>query len=232
MPPLRRLALPFLLVPALSAASLAVAGPAAADVTGSTSTDDVVLYDHCQQHPVSYDLQIGPLTPPWRVEFQVFDPAGSTSEGTVLNSATNPPTTGTFPVTFCGSEPAGTYTVRATVRYAPVNLEVLLPTTTFQVRPARTRTTASRTALGRGRYQVTAHVREQDETGFGRAEGVTVRLERLVRGEWRKVRGAGTLTTVRGKVTTTLGGRPGSTVRAVVPGRNNYAASASRPVRL
>ena len=58
-----------------------------------------------------------------------------------------------------------------------------------------------------------------------------MRLERLVRGEWRTVRGT-TLTTVRGKVTATLAGRPGRTVRAVVPGRNNYAASASRPVRL
>ena len=28
------------------------------------------------------------------------------------NAPTNPPTTGTFPVTFCGSEPTGTYTVR------------------------------------------------------------------------------------------------------------------------
>jgi hypothetical protein len=217
---------------ALAAASFALAAPASADVTGSTSTDDVVLFDHCVQHPIAYDLQVGPLTAPWRVEFQVFDPQGNTSEGTVLNSATAPATSGTFTHTFCGSEPTGTYTVRATVRYAPVNLEVQLATTSFEVRPAATRTSVTRTrSLGHGHFRVHARVREQDERGLARAEGVVVRFERLVDGRWKKVRGT-SLTSVHGRVTATLRGRPGTKIRAVVPARNNYAASASKPVRL
>ena len=114
--PLRRLALPVL----LAAASVAVAGPASADVTGSTSTQDVVLFDHCQQHPISYDLAVSPGTLLWRLEVQVADPQGHVSEGTVVNSATNPATSGTVSVTFCGSEPAGTYTVRGTGFYEVV----------------------------------------------------------------------------------------------------------------
>ena len=96
---------------------MAVAGPASADVTGSTSTEDVVLFDHCRQHPISYDLAVSPGTLLWRLEIQVADPQGQVSEGTVVNSATNPSTSGTVEVTFCGSEPAGTYTVRGTGFY-------------------------------------------------------------------------------------------------------------------
>jgi hypothetical protein len=234
--PLPRLAVATSLTATLAAtlatASFALAAPASADVTGSTAIDDVVLFDHCVQHPISYDLQVGPLTAPWRVEFQVFDPQGNTSEGTVLNSAAGAATSGTFTHTFCGSEPTGTYTVRGTVRYAPVNLEVPLTTTSFEVRPAATRTSVTKTkVLGRGHFRVHARVREQDERGLARAEGVVVRFERLVDGRWKKVRGT-SLSSIHGRVAATLRGRPGSKIRAVVPARNNYAASRSKPVRL
>jgi hypothetical protein len=228
---LGRLALPVLL--AVGAPTL-LAAPAAADVTGTTASDDVVLYDHCQQHEVSYRVQVSPGTLLWRLELQLLDPAGHTSEGTVVNSATNPATSGTVPVTFCGSEPTGTYTVRATGFYEllpAVQLPFALPETTFEVRPVGTRTRAARKELGRGRYRLTARVEEQTERGFARADGVAVRIERLVRGEWRKVRGT-TVTTVRGRATTTLTGRPGDRLRAVVPARHSYAASASRPLTL
>jgi hypothetical protein len=54
-----------------------------------------------------------------------------------VNSATNPTTSGTVEVTFCGSEPAGTYTVRGTGFYQvipAVQLPFALPETSFQVR--------------------------------------------------------------------------------------------------
>jgi hypothetical protein len=235
VPPLRRLVLPFLLVGGLVGAGvLGVAGPASADVTGSTSTDDVVLYNHCQQHPIDYDLLVSPGTALWRLEVQVADPAGHVSEGSVVNSATNPTTAGTVTTTFCGSEPAGTYTVRATGFYEilpAVEIPYVLPTTTFQVRPAKTRTSLRSTSLGHGRYRLTTTVREESEKGFAKSNGVTVRIERLVHGAWKKVRGTA-LTTVHGAVTATLTGRAGSKVRAVVPARNNYAGSSSRAVRL
>lgn len=228
MLPLRRFALPAL----LAVASLGLSGPASADVTGTTTVPDVVLYNHCQQVPISYDLQIGPLTAPWWVEFQVADPQGKLSEGTVLNSATHPSTTGTFTYQFCGSETPGTYTVLGGVRYSPVDLfSANLPPTTFEVRPAATRTAATSQALGHRHYRLQARVREQEATGFGRADGVTVRFERLVHGSWKQVRGS-TLTTVRGTVTATVSGHAGQRVRAVVPGRQSYAASVSRPVTL
>jgi hypothetical protein len=219
-------------LPVLLAASVAVAGPASADVSGSTSTQDVVLFDHCQQHPISYDLQVSPSTLLWRLEIQVADPQGQVSEGTVVNSATNPATKGTVQVTFCGSEPAGTYTVRGTGFYQlvpAVQLPFALPETSFEVRPAATRTALAEKSLGHGRYRLTTRVREESATGFRSANGVPVRLERLVSGQWKRVRGLA-LTTVHGRAVAQVNGHPGQRLRAVVPALNNVAGSTSRPV--
>jgi hypothetical protein len=218
----------------LAAGSLAVAGPAAADVSGSTSTGDVVLYNHCQRHPISYDLLVSPGTALWSVEIQVFDPDGMGSEGTVVSSTTSSPTSGTVYQTFCGSERAGTWTVRATGFYElipAVRIPVVLPETSFQVRPVTTRAALAEKSLGHGRYRLTTRVGEETENGFGRSNGVTVRLERFVNGEWHKIRGT-TSTTVHGSARATLRGRPGMTVRAVVPPKNNYSASTSPAVTL
>src|SRR4051794_32221499 len=156
------------------------------------------------------------------------------SEGTVINSATDPPTSGTAYVTFCGSEKAGTYTVRATGFYEivpAVQLPFALPDTSFQVRPAATRTALTEKALGQGRHRLTTRVRTESENGFDPSNGVTVRLERLVDGQWEKLRGT-TLTTVHGAARATVRDRPGTKVRAVVLAENSYAASSSRAVTL
>ena len=218
----------------LAAGSLALAGPAVADVSGGTSTSDVVLYDHCQQHPISYDVLVSPGTALWSVEIQVFDPDGFGSEGTVLSSTAGSPTSGTVHQTFCGSEEAGTWTVRATGFYEvlpAVRIPVALPETTFQVRPVATRTTLAERSLRHGRHLLTTRVSEATESGFERSDGVTVRLERLVHGDWKRVRGK-TLTTVHGAARATVHGRPGAKLRAVVPARHNYSASTSRAVTL
>jgi hypothetical protein len=223
------------LLPALlTAGSLAAAGPASADVTGSTSTGDVVLYSHCQRHAISYDLHVSPGTAQWSVELQVFDPDGIGSEGTVVSSTTGSPTSGTVDKTFCGSETAGTWTVRATGFYEllpAVRVPVALPETRFSVRPVATRTRLTVKALGHHRYRLTTRVGEETEHGFARSNGVRVRLERLAHGTWTKVRGSSS-TTVHGRDRVTLHGRPGTTLRAVVPARSNYAASTSPEVTL
>jgi hypothetical protein len=223
-----------LLAAASVAGALAVAGPASADVTGSTSTGDVVLYDHCQQHPISYDLAVAPGTLLWRLEVQVADPQGHVSEGTVVNSASNPATSGTVTRTFCGSEPAGTYTVRATGFYEvlpAVQLPFALPETTFTVRAMGSQTTLDRRALGHGRYRLTARVAQEGEAGYERATGAPVRLERLVHGSWQRVPGL-TLTTVHGRAVARIEGHAGQRLRAVVPARNALAGSTSPVVRL
>jgi len=99
------------------------------------------------------------------------------------------------------------------------------------VRPVATRTALAKRSLGHGRYQLTTRVSEQDEDGFGPANGVPVRLERLVSGHWKKVRGL-TLTTVHGRAVARIEGHRGQRLRAVVPTLNNVAGSTSGTVTL
>ena len=197
-------------------------------MTGTLSTTDVVLYDHCQRHDIDYELAVGPGTAFWRLEVQVFGPEGHTSEGTIATSVMSP-TSGTVSVQFCGSETLGTYTARGTGFWQVVpasRIPFALPDTTFEVRPAATRTSLSREPLGQGRSRLTVRVLEQSPDGWSRANGVLVRLERRVDGQWRKVRGT-TLTTVRGRATTALRTGRATKVRAVTPARHNYGGSAS-----
>ena len=217
----------------VAAALVAVPSPAQADVTGTSSTSDVVLSDQCQSHPIDYDLLVSPGTAFWRLEVQVFGPEGNTSEGTVANSATSP-ARGTVYVTFCGSETPGTYTVRGTGFYQvlpALQIPYALPETTFDVRRAPTRTTLSDKALRHGRSRVTVLVEAQGPNGFAPATGVLVRLEKWLDGQWQRVRGT-TLTTVRGKARATIDPGRATKLRAVSVSRGSTAASTSRPVRL
>ncbi|QIG42261.1 hypothetical protein G5V58_05325 [Nocardioides anomalus] len=225
---LLRLAVPALVL-AAGLGALAPAAPASAAVTGTTQSGDVVLYEHCQQHPITYDLAVGPFTSGWRVEIQVVDPEGLTSQGTVLNSADKPPLSGTTYFQFCGSETPGTWTVRSMIRYAPIDLtpDSVLTTSTFQVRPMQTQTTLRAKRLRDGRFRLVSRVQQEAPQGFERAAGITVRLERQTGDAWKKVRGL-TLTTVRGRAVAVLGR---GTYRAVVPGGGNHTGSVSEPVR-
>jgi hypothetical protein len=223
-----RLALPAVALTA-GLGALTPAAPASAAVTGSTHSDDVVLYDDCQQHPISYDLQVGAFTAPWRVEIQVVSPEGLTSQGTVLNSADKPALSGTTYFQFCGSEDPGTWTVRSVIRYAPIDLspDTVLSTSTFQARPRQTQTTLSEKRLRDGRFRVVSRVQQEAPQGYERAAGLTVRLERKVGAAWKRVRGL-TLTTVRGRAVAVVGR---GTYRAVVLPQGNASGSTSEPVR-
>ena len=171
----------------------------------------------------------------WRLEIQVADPGGQVSEGTVVELGHQPGhQRHRQGVTFCGSEAAGTYTVRGTGFYQIIpalQIPFALPETSFQVRPAATRTALAENRWAHRRYQLTTRVREEGEKGFHPANGVPIRLERLVSGQWKRVRGV-TLTTVHGRAIARIDGRPGQQLRAVVPALNNVAGSTSRSVTL
>ncbi len=229
MRPLPRLAL---LAGALATAlAVAPAPPAQAAVVGSTSIDDVVLYDHCQQVPVHYAVDIPQGTSFWLLRVQFFAPDGTTSEGDVVTSSTGA-TTGTFEQQFCGSETPGTWTVHATgfTQVVPlIQLPFVLPDTKFQVRPMQTRTALAEKPLRNGRHRLTTRVQQQTEHGYERADGIPVRLEKRVHGTWHRVRGLA-LTTVHGKAVADVAGD--ATYRAVVRERGNHGASTSKALHL
>ena len=74
-------------------------------------------------------------------------------------------------------------------------------------------------------------VEAQGPDGLAPANGVLVRLEKWLDGQWQKVRGT-TLTTVHGKARATIQPGRATKLRAVSVSRGSTAASTSRPVRL
>jgi hypothetical protein len=232
MRPLPRLALALgAVVGALAAALVVAPAPARAAVGGSTSTSDVVLYDHCQQHPIHYSVDIPRGTSSWRLEVVLMDPNGDTSQGHVVTVTTGS-TSGTFQAQFCGSEPSGTWRVRATgfTQVLPaIEVPFSLPDSTFQVRRMATRTSIAKQSMDHRHFRLTSRVRQQGEHGFEPANGIPVRLERRTDGRWQRVRGLA-LTTVHGKAVAIVDS-PGK-YRAVVRDGGNYRGSTSKPVRL
>ena len=228
---LARLGLPLAL--GVAAALTAIPGPAQAVDLGSTSTEDVVLYNECQQHRIDYKLKVPAGTTFWRLRIVVADPAGLNSQGNVFTSRTSP-TSGSFDFQFCGSESPGTYSVRAagfTEGLPLIQVPFELPDTEFEVIPARTTTSLTKKRLEGRRFQLTASVQRQAPTGYAPAEGVLTRLEKWVDGAWLPIGGT-RLGTVHGLARTRLVARPGTRIRAVSLTQSNYTGSESKPVRL
>ena len=228
---LARLGLPLAL--GVAAALTAVPSPAQAADLGSTSTEDVVLYNECQQHQIDYKLKIPAGTTFWRLRVVVADPDGRNSQGNVFTSTTSP-AAGSFNFQFCGSEDPGTYTVRAegfTEGLPLVQVPFELPDTAFEVVPAGTTTALTKKRLDGRRFQLTASVQRQTPRGYEPAEGVLTRIEKWVDGAWVPLGGT-RLDTVHGVAKTRLVAKPGTRVRAVSLTESNYSGSVSKPVRL
>jgi hypothetical protein len=211
----------------------ASAAPADDPSGGVASTSNVVLYDSCQHQDVSYTATIPALASLWRLQVQVFDPNGMTSEGLVANSARGDAKTGTFSISFCGSETPGTWTIRTSGFYElllPAQLPLPTNTTTFTVRHAQTQTTLTRKAVKRG-YRLVANVRQEQPDGWSKANGAQVRIQKLVGDQWVGVPNT-VLATTHGRDAITVKLPRGTKVRAVTIGQGSYDGSTSAPVTL
>ncbi|MBJ7357502.1 hypothetical protein [Nocardioides sp.] len=224
-----------LVVPVLAAAGLAVAAPAQASVTGTTSAADFVLQNKCRQHPVDYALAVTPETTLWQVKLTLVHPGGTSSEGVDLSSVDGDPTSGTVHFLICGSADPGTYTIRTTGSYqvvAPlVNIPVAVAESTFEVRRAATRTKLNSTHLGDDRYRLVAKVKDERRSGFKPTSSAEVVFQRRVDGAWKVIRGSRAMTD-RGVATAVVNGSAGTRVRAVTRPDGYLDGSTSGPVRL
>jgi hypothetical protein len=213
--------------------ALAVPTPAHAASGGTTSTGDVVLYDECQQHPITFTADIPAGATFWRLQLQVFDPDGNTSQGFVASSNLTS-TSGTFQQTFCGSETPGTWTIRTTGFYQllpAIPLGLPSSDTTFTVRRAATATQLSAYRTSKGRYKVRSFVQEEGPGGMFDPDGTDVQLQRLVDGAWKPVRRA-VLTTDDGRATVRVRFPAGTRLRGITQGKGNYDGSTSAPITL
>ena len=225
----------------LGLSPIAVPAPASATVTGSTSSADVRLYNQCQTHVVHYTISVSPDTTFWRLEIQTVDPTGLRSEGTVFTS-NDSATTGTATTLFCGSETPGTWTVHAEgimQSGAPLPVPVSAPTSTayalpdsfFTVQRAETRTTLTKQRLRHHRIRLITTVTDQRPDGFGPTDGAPVELQRLIDGNWHKVRDSRRPTS-RGRTAKIVRVSRSATFRAVTSGNGYFDGSTSRPLTI
>jgi hypothetical protein len=209
--------------------------PGAAYADDGVSVGEVVQYGTRQTIQVGYTVT-PPAGVPWKLTTQIYDPNGRTSQGPQATSAQASPTTGFLEQSFFGSEPVGTWTVKSTLQYGVGIPRVdLLPDTTFTVRKAVTGVGLTYKApikkSQRAKWKIVALVRQEGPDGMFAPSGPEVRLERLVDGQWTRVRG--TIMTVnngRAKARVRLPAR--AVLRGVVVPKGNYEGSESRPITL
>lgn len=231
----RKLLARALVVPVVAVAGVVLgAQPAQAALTGTISAEDFVLQNKCRNQSVDYSFAVSPDTLLWQVKLTMVSPNGRTSEGVDLSSVDGDATSGTVRFLICGSAVPGTYAVRTVGTYQVVplvNLPVTVAESTFEVRPAATRTTLSRKHLAGDRYRVVAKVKDERRRGFKPTNSAEVVFQRLVEGTWRTIRGSRALTD-HGVATTVVTAAEGTRVRAVTKPDGYLGGSTSRSIRL
>ena len=207
--------------------------PSYAAPTLTTKAGNVVLYDQCQSLPIDYAVDLDGATA-YRLQLQVFDPNGFTSQGFVVNTASGGKSSGTVSMTFCGSEAPGTWTIKgsACISFSCfLDQQIPLQSSTFEVRKAQTQTALRTKKAKRGGYTLIARVDREEPGGYAPSQGIFVQFQRLVGDQWIPVVRRGT-STVDGVAKLSRGLPRGTRVRAVVPDANNYSGSVSRSLRL
>jgi hypothetical protein len=224
-----------LVVSALLALGGLVALPGAAYADDGTSVGEVVQYGTRQTIQIGYQVTV-PVGVPWKLTTQLYDPNGRTSQGPQATSAKDSPTSGSLEQSFFGSEPVGTWTVKSTLQYGTLVPDVtVLPDTTFTVRKAVTGVALTYKAPikrnPKAKWKVVALVRQEGQGGMFAPSGPEVRLERLVDGQWKRVRQT-VMTVNRGRATVRVRLPARTVLRGVVVAKGNYDGSESKPITL
>lgn len=197
---LSRLLATLLVLGALICAPLVIAATAAA-ATGQVSASNGVLYDSCRNHAFNYS--VSPGSNEWNLEVDLVDPRGDVTDGDYLYSGADP-TSGSGSFFFCGSEPAGRYTIRATLTWYDSSWNEytqVLPTSTFTMRKPWSRTTVSvNDTTARYNQVLSFRVRSKVEhpAGYFANEYEYVALQLLTASGWVRIRGTRTLTNDNG----------------------------------
>lgn len=135
------------LVVGLGLVAMAPTPTAVAATGGSVTGTNGVLYDGC--HDWAFRYAVDPSAHSWSLDIEVFDPRGVSSTGAYLFDGANPSSgtaTGDDRFLICDYEPAGRYTIRATVEYCDSDWSChteSLPVSSFTMRKPYTRTGVS-----------------------------------------------------------------------------------------
>jgi hypothetical protein len=225
-----------LLVLPVVAAALAVPQAAAAS-TGTTSSNDGVLYDTCKNHRWSWSID--PDHAEWELDVELIAPDGTGSDSDWLWSGSDA-TSGTSTFLFCGWEQAGRYRIVATLTEYDEDFNeytTRLPNSSFTMRDPRSRTglrVSDRTPHYNEIVRFKASTTDERPAGFRRTPYATTKLQvRTPRG-WVTLRGSRTLSNDRGVSTWRYRWNVKRTykVRAITVRDSAYRASVSHAVKV
>jgi hypothetical protein len=227
------------LASSLAAVVLSPLPSSAAVPTGSTAGSNVVLYDGCHMWPLSYTLSLPPQAVDWSLDMSVRTPGGlEVTSAYAYGSGST--ASGTEEMQFCGSlERPGRHAVEASGEWCDTDYDCFpftLPTSSFSVRQAKTRTTLEVSDSTLRENQVfTFYVRTKDEqpNGFFAADYADVVIQRKVKGKWVKAPdGDIFISNGKGKISYRWLGGGTSKARAVRKSSDNLGKSVSRVVTL
>lgn len=209
-------------VPLALAVSL---GAAHAQARGATPNG--VIYSDCRTHPIAYSAPIPANASYFNLDLTVLGPDGLYVSGDYLASSLGDPPTGTADVQICGySAKPGTYTVTGEGSYdiGLTTYKYALPSATFTMRRARTKTVAISKPSA-----VTVRVKDERPNGYFLTDFATVYLEQRVGKVWKRIpRTKRALS--GGRDVFRLNIKTKVKVRAVTLADDNYAGSKSKPV--
>lgn len=177
----------------VAALGLALAGPllfvpaAQASVSGSVGNGSAVLYEGCRDWGIPYSLSIAPGVDYWNLELSVKGPDGIEAFSDYLYSS-DYPLSGTAQVQVCSFEDPGTYTVEATGEWSDYDTDqdgtYTLPSSTFKVRLAKSKTTMKVVKKPKNRVLITVTVKDERPNGYFPSEYADVKLQAFRGGRW------------------------------------------------
>ena len=218
------------------AATLLVASPAHAGVSGTISAGSGVIFDDCRFVELPYSLSVTPDVDSWSMDVNVYSPDGTLAESDFIWHESDP-ATGNAKLQICGYEDPGTYEVRTEGTWSDYDADrydvpFSLPDTTLKLRAAKTKTKASG-KQGNKFYLIKVSVKDERPNGYYPTELATVKAEVRRKGKWVPVPGSKEYTNDRGRVTFTAGtAGPPYKVRFVTQASGNYSKSVSNAVRV
>ena len=169
------------------AASIVPAPPAEASVAGTIGNGSAVLYEGCRYWSIPYLLSVDPGVDYWNLSLSIKGPDGIEDFSDYLYSSEYP-SSGSAQVQVCSIDDPGTYTVEATGEFTDYDTDqdgtYTLPSSTFNVRQPKSKTTLKVKQLPQNKMRLTVTVKDERPNGFFPSEYADVKLQAFKGGRW------------------------------------------------
>lgn len=171
------------------------ANPATAAATTAVRVSNGVLYEGCPTHNWAYQVEDDQALYDWAIFVTAYDPRGVEVSSSSVWADEGAPSAGVAGgddgLQICGSERAGRYTLTAEIHFygGPYN-DKALPSSSFTMRPARTRTklrASDTTANYNQMMRLTMTSLQEYPRGYFGEDYATVVLQRKTSSGWKRL---------------------------------------------